>query len=143
MLPLNCVRCNRAVESMDDSDINSPSGALPFTTEGHSGSTIFDPLNGCYIEINICDECIRELGEMGQVLMGQGRKQVVTYTDDLQLSLVVGWYKVQRELVPWHPGLETEGLDDRMVVEPSEVGTDMPGVQWIDSAVEHIRSTNQ
>ncbi len=31
---------------------------LHFRTYGHYGSTIFDPMDGTYLDVAICDECI-------------------------------------------------------------------------------------
>lgn len=35
-----------------------PMGGLHFRTYGHYGSTVFDPMDGSYLDIAICDECV-------------------------------------------------------------------------------------
>ena len=36
------------------------SGGLMFQTYGHYGTTVFDPMTGEYLEIVVCDECIKQ-----------------------------------------------------------------------------------
>ena len=130
---LPCAVCGAAVENMDDTYANSPYAATAFQTHGHYGSTIFDPMNGSYLELNVCDSCVRRLGEEGKILLGQDRKRVMTG------SLLVGWMKVWRELVPWKPGIEA---DDDLQVEVEQVGDSalLPEVEWDAPAVEYVRS---
>ena len=35
-----------------------PMGGLHFRTYGHYGSTVFDPMDGSYLDVAICDECV-------------------------------------------------------------------------------------
>ena len=66
---LPCVVCGcelRPIISTDVAD-NHPSGALSFQSEGQFGSVEYDPLDGSYIEINICSPCLRRLGQKNQV----------------------------------------------------------------------------
>ena len=49
---------------MEDGDINQPYGGLAFQSEGHYGSTVFDPMDGTYLEVNICDECLLRASEL-------------------------------------------------------------------------------
>lgn len=47
---------------MGESEIvNQPYGGTTFTSHGHYGSTVFDPLaESVFLEINVCDECLVE-----------------------------------------------------------------------------------
>jgi hypothetical protein len=58
---LNCIVCNKELESAVGEDGNNqPYGATTFQSYGQFGSTIFDPMDGTYIEINVCDACLNE-----------------------------------------------------------------------------------
>jgi hypothetical protein len=146
MTPPSCVRCDREVEAMDKDYTNSPYGATAFRTHGHYGSTIFDPMNGCFLEINLCDECIAVLGERGQILMGQDYKQVMTYASAVSnwqsdAPTVIGRMPIKREMVPWHKGLEYEGEEDAMFMEPDEILNQKlyPEVQYHDGIVDAVK----
>lgn len=47
---------------------NQPYAGTAFTSSGHYGSTIFDPMNASLIEINICDPCLCHAAEQRRVL---------------------------------------------------------------------------
>lgn len=56
---------------------NHPLAGVEFETKGHYGSTIFDPMSGQKLLINICDECLsRGLSEHRVIHQGQGRFSV-------------------------------------------------------------------
>jgi hypothetical protein len=78
MTTLPCIVCNKALEpAMEDADINQPYGGLAFQSEGHYGSTVFDPMDDTYLEINICDECLLRASELR---VRQNKIQVQTST---------------------------------------------------------------
>lgn len=58
-----CVRCSKVMENLAITTIGEdgfqPLGGLAFATRGHYGSAYFDPIDGTYLEIVICDECMR------------------------------------------------------------------------------------
>jgi len=130
---LPCVVCDREIENMDDSYINSPYAATAFETQGHYGSTIFDPMNGTYLELNICDPCIRRLAGERKILLGQARKRVLSDN-----NLFVGWLPVRREMTVWQPGTED---DTDVTVDLADVGDDdvYPEIDWYEPAVEYAR----
>jgi len=69
-----CFKCGEALNSaMPDSD-NIPYKGTAFQTHGHYGSTVFDPMDGTYLELNICDECLTAAPE--RVLMGQDHRLI-------------------------------------------------------------------
>jgi hypothetical protein len=112
---------------------NQPDGGTGFTTEGHYGSTVFDPMNGNTLSISVCDPCLTTAGEMGRVLLGRNWKPVVAAVDGLRRPTIVGQVPVHRALTIWDPHANVEqneeGDDARVEIEPEEVGV-IDGVQW-------------
>lgn len=67
-----CIICGRDLESaMPGSDWNQPYAGTAFTSVGHYGSTVFDPMDGSFLEINVCDRCL--LNHREAVLHGKRR----------------------------------------------------------------------
>ncbi len=59
--PLSCIVCDEQLWNQTlDEDKNWPDDACTFTTTGQYGSTVFDSLSGEKLEVNICDQCLRE-----------------------------------------------------------------------------------
>lgn len=76
---LPCIVCKTALSNIDETG-NQPSGGLAFTTPGHYGTTLFDPMDGNLLEINICDPCLLEAGEGGRVFTTARAKSPRKYT---------------------------------------------------------------
>lgn len=58
---MRCFKCSRELESVwVDYTHNQPYAGLSFTSNGHYGGTLYDPMDGSYIEIFICDVCLDE-----------------------------------------------------------------------------------
>jgi hypothetical protein len=60
---LPCFICEKKLEpafpdGIADDAFNQPYAATAFTTHGHYGSTVFDPMDHSYLELTICDECL-------------------------------------------------------------------------------------
>ena len=60
----NCIICNKEVENWDiaypeNSNAVHPIGGTAFRTYGHYGSTVFDPMDASYLEIVVCDPCLK------------------------------------------------------------------------------------
>ncbi len=60
---LQCIVCNKALKEALTGRVDQPSGGLAFQSHGHYGSTAFDPMDGHYLELNICDDCLRRLSK--------------------------------------------------------------------------------
>lgn len=66
---LPCIICNNPSEDVFPGDsYNQPYKANAFTTCGHYGSTVFDPMPSfggphVWLELNICDACLEERKE--------------------------------------------------------------------------------
>lgn len=65
---LPCIICDKALESAipEHDNHNQPYAGTAFIASGHYGSTVWDPNDSMvlgaiprYLEINICDDCIR------------------------------------------------------------------------------------
>jgi hypothetical protein len=63
---LPCIVCDRELTNIDGP--NQPSNGIAFSTPGHYGTTVFDPMDGSRLEINVCDPCMRGAATRGQVL---------------------------------------------------------------------------
>lgn len=70
---LSCVRCDRDLYNAAPSAQNQPGEGLAFTTRGHYGSTVFDPMDGSMLELNVCDSCLRTVAAVKQVLLHPAR----------------------------------------------------------------------
>lgn len=55
-----CIVCKEKLENlMYEDDGIQPMSGLSFTTRGHYGSGLFDPMDGTsFIEIVVCDPCL-------------------------------------------------------------------------------------
>lgn len=47
---------------------NQPLDGLAFSTGGAYGTTLFDPMDGSTLEVNVCDPCLRKASEQRRVL---------------------------------------------------------------------------
>ena len=64
-----CIRCDKRLENVTDGAFQ-PYDGLAFHTRGHYGSTYFDPLDGSYLRLAICDACVKVVDEKGYVEHG-------------------------------------------------------------------------
>lgn len=99
---LPCIVCDREIEGINngpDYTGNQPHGATTFVSHGQYGSTIWDPMDGSYIEINVCDECLAE--KHPHINTGRSTRPVV-----LEYCGNVGWQDIDHESKPWEPGGE-------------------------------------
>jgi len=55
---LPCFVCGKPLEPALGGVVNQPSEASVFTTNGNYGSTTFDPMDGTWLELNVCDRCL-------------------------------------------------------------------------------------
>lgn len=123
---LPCIVCGQALQNVIDDAQNQPNDGLAFTTNGHYGSTVFDPMDGTAIEINVCDDCIRVAGREGRVLWSRQHKPV------LCMGMVVGREEIYGPLVEWNPDQRPSEQPDiqELHVEIEEIGTDLGNVVW-------------
>lgn len=75
-----CIVCAKPLVNLqEDRCENQPSGGVEFTTPGHYGCTIFDPMDGTKLAINICDPCLRKAAEYRRVLVIDATRQYDTW----------------------------------------------------------------
>ena len=69
---LACIVCGTQPEAAfpQNPELNQPCGATTFITHGQYGSTAFDEIDGCFLEINICDPCLTAAAAEDRVLHG-------------------------------------------------------------------------
>lgn len=70
--PLSCIACGKKLECVfpepDDDDFAvQPYRATMFTSHGNYGSTVFEPSDGTFLEINVCDDCLTAAAGQGRV----------------------------------------------------------------------------
>lgn len=78
MFPVNCFKCEKELQDVQgyedkSSTRNHPCDALSFHTKGHYGTTVFDPMDGSSLEINICDDCIKLGTKKGLVVFNEAQ----------------------------------------------------------------------
>lgn len=60
----NCIICKTGIENWDvynsSKSVIHPINGTAFRTYGHYGSTVFDPMDGSFLEIVICDNCLKD-----------------------------------------------------------------------------------
>lgn len=100
---LSCLACGQQLENIHEDCENQPSGGLAFRSYGHYGTTAFDPMDGSFIEITICDPCLVKAAEQQAVLWGRDR--AVATVDGSVVGTVILDHPYA--LVPWQPELES------------------------------------
>ncbi len=124
---LSCAVCGSDLKNVYDGAVNQPSEGVTFRARGQYGSTVFDPMDGSFLEINVCDPCVRGLAQGGLVLHGRDRVNVAAVVPPFWTPTFVGTLRVPVEYASYDPDAEYE---DRTVVIPvDEVGT-RPGIDW-------------
>lgn len=134
MEALRCIVCKKELKNVFEGTTNQPDEGLFFVSHGNYGSRVFDPMDGTFLEINVCDDCLVEAGEAGLVYSGRSRRPVVV--DTRYGPLVVGWERLERPLVEWKKDVPAYG--DSVTIDPEEVGT-YPNVDWTITKEEVFR----
>ena len=66
--PVPCLCCGKPLENAFPKSVQ-PHGATAFTTFGHYGSGVFDPMTDDEkLQVSICDECLTTAASGGRVL---------------------------------------------------------------------------
>jgi hypothetical protein len=90
-----CLACGRELYNVSDDSENQPYNGTTFYSHGQYGSTIYDPMDGHFLEINICDFCLASHPE--RVLEGRDRRPI---KED---GVIVGFEDCDWKTVAWHP----------------------------------------
>lgn len=112
---LKCIVCGKTLCNVDSDVENQPYDGTAFTSYGHYGSTVFDPMDGTFLEINICDEDLKKASKNSQVLMGQSQRPVLT-----PKRVLIGWENISRECVYWNTETNYYDEDDVIVIHDEE-----------------------
>jgi hypothetical protein len=137
---LPCIVCGRELESANGDDprfahINQPQVGTTFYAEGQYGSTIFDPMDGSYLEVNICDACLAE--HQDRINVGRSTRPVF-----LEYCGIVGYQKIEHESQPWNPA-EPHPFKSRCNLKLSELENLPDDVHLRFSTPEQIDSLRQ
>lgn len=64
---LYCICCDRPMENIMRKTGHQPMDGVSFYSEGHYGTSFFDPMDGSSIQIAVCDPCIAQADAKGVV----------------------------------------------------------------------------
>ena len=63
-MKLNCIMCSVWLENWGvyppHKNVVHPIGGTAFRTYGNYGSSVFDPMDASYLDIVICDKCLKD-----------------------------------------------------------------------------------
>lgn len=76
IMTLPCIVCKKKLESAVPFDDNQPYAGLEFSSPGSYGGTVFDPMDGSRLAVNICDDCLLREGQEGNVLLYKKKTDV-------------------------------------------------------------------
>ena len=129
---LPCIICKKGLEHILKRELerlgcNQPGDGVVCHTHGNYGSTVFDEIDGHYLEFNICDECLTKAREQGLIALGIRPLPLRVWNEGLEDSLLdealgrVHWEEGQADIY------EAMGVDakDFVVVGsvfPEDVG---------------------
>lgn len=121
-----CFKCGAEI---GDEDM----AGTAFRSFGNYGSTVFDPFDGSYLDIAICNGCLSE--HAARAACGREFRPVICE------GLMVGRARTpDRKEVPFDPAvMGSYDADDVLVVDREELGTDLPTVEWHDAAVANLK----
>lgn len=123
MLP--CFVCGTTLRNAFSDGDNQPDEGTEFRTYGAYGSTFWDSFDGEELVLNVCDECLRK----GSARLAQHKRYRPVIVERVG---VVGKHWVDRPMVPYTGHAD----DDKVMIEPEEIGTDLPGTEWSENAAE-------
>jgi hypothetical protein len=121
---LPCFVCGTTLENVSEDVDNQPYRGTEFRTEGHYGSTFWDPFDGEELILNVCDDCLRTRTDR----LGQQKSHLPVFCE----GAMVGRQRVERPLVAYTGNADTTSA----TVEPEELGTDLRGVEWSPAVAE-------
>jgi hypothetical protein len=138
---LPCLVCGAVLRNVLDEVDNQPDGGTACTTEGHYGSTVWDPMNGEFLEFNVCDECLTRAGEQGRVYAARTKRPVYV-VDDKGREFMVGWEKAAYRPVRWQVGMANYD-DDGLRLDMEELDEPPAGVHLEAEAVAMVKQVNR
>jgi hypothetical protein len=112
-LDLSCFKCGKALENATRGpdglamNVNQPSEGLSFKSYGHYGGTAFDPMDGHFLEINICDLCLLKALPDATIAIGQDYRNI---RDKNDRRVIIGSERMPYDELP--PLRLWQGLKD-------------------------------
>ena len=120
-MTLPCIVCDQPIEGVNngpDYTGNQPYGGTTFMGDGQYGSTIFDPMDGSYLQLNVCDPCLRKKAAAIKVCRAQ---RLVT----LGRMGIIGCERIPYESKSWDPDDHRPFGEDRRNLDPADL-IDLP-----------------
>lgn len=123
---LPCIVCGTELEALfaEHGTENQPNHGVCFSTQGHYGSRVFDPMDGTMIEINVCDTCLAHAATMDRVYATRRNRPVgVRNTINAANSVpytYFGYEMLSRPRLPWRSDLYGYAPDDRLLFDSVE-----------------------
>ena len=66
---IRCLCCRKKLPNVQELKNGvQPIGGIAFHTQGHYGTRLFDPMDGSSLHVAICDECVGDGIERGDVI---------------------------------------------------------------------------
>lgn len=65
---LRCVACHAELANIMAGEGVQPDDGLAFSTSGHYGTTVFDPMDDTMLIAIICDGCLRKAAKAGSLI---------------------------------------------------------------------------
>lgn len=117
-----CLKCGTVLENIQEGrPYIQPLDGLAFMTYGHYGSTIFDPMDGTWLEIAVCDKC----------LLAYYMEVAPHLVEEYKLQLGHGDYEISHGLLGHQPinrGFvevkDAEIYEDLVIIEDPFVASD-------------------
>lgn len=124
MASLDCFVCDKPLEDVFSGFAqNQPVDATVFIAYGQYGSGAFDPMDESFLEINICDECLKKYEE--KVLICRNSVPVSVK------NVVVGSMKVKPSSQIW-----SETDTEAMLANPLELTLEqLQDQDWFDNNI--------
>ena len=129
---LPCIVCGKKLKNVFAGS-NQPSDGIVVMTTGNYGSTVWDSMNGEFLEFNVCDPCLREAAEHRRILVARTQKPV-NYG-----GFRVGSTKTPYRPVEWTPGMEP--LDNGIEIDDDDL--DDPRLEINQEALDDARKFNE
>ena len=129
--PTPCLLCQRALNSVGfgSRELNQPAEAVTFTAHGQYGSTMFDPMDGTKLQVNICDSCLRVAARQQLVYLIHTDRMIETVTPGFKRPTMVGVQTIETKYSMYDPDAEHENR--ALLVPLDKVGSpDFPDTSW-------------
>ena len=76
-----CIVCGRELREVGPGHTeNQPNNGVCALIAGNYGSTVWDPMDATYLEVNICDPCLTTAGATGRVLFSSPDLPLTTWS---------------------------------------------------------------